>query len=133
MTSKRKYQSAKDVMTKKLVFIDGMATAKTAVDLMRTEQVEALVVKKRHAEDAYGFVVIHDFIEGVIIPDKSSEEVNVYEIMTKPVLSIPANMDVRYVASMLMNVGFRMAPVQENGEYIGMVSLSDLILENLLF
>jgi predicted transcriptional regulator len=42
-------------------------------------------------------------------------------------------MDVRYVASLLMQVGLRMAPVEENGEYIGMVSLSDLILGNLLF
>jgi CBS domain-containing protein len=53
--------------------------------------------------------------------------------MTKPVISVPANMDVRYVAHLLLKVGLRLAPVEENGEYIGMVSLSDLILENLLF
>ena len=42
-------------------------------------------------------------------------------------------MDVRYVANLMVNVGIRMAPVEENGEYIGIVSLSDLILDNLLF
>jgi predicted transcriptional regulator len=133
MDTKRNFQSAKDVMTKKVVFVDGMATAKEAVEIMRQEKVEALIVKKRHQQDAYGIVTIHDFIKGVIITDKTSEEVNVFEIMTKPVISVPATMDVRYVANLLMKIGLRMAPVQENDEYIGLVSLSDLILDNLLF
>ena len=133
MDKKRNFQSAKDVMTKAIVFVDGMATAKEAVELMRQEKAEALIVKKRHPQDAYGIVSIHDFIKGVIISDKTSEEVNVFEIMTKPVISVPAEMDVRYVANLLIKVGLRRAPVKENGEYIGMVSLSDLILDNLLF
>ena len=133
MDAKRSFQSAKDVMTKKIVFVDGMATAKEAVEIMRKEKVEALIVKKRHEQDAYAIVNVHDCIKGAIIPDKTSEEVNVFEIMTKPAICVQANMDVRYVASLLMKVGFRMAPVEENGEYIGMVSLSDLILDNLLF
>ena len=133
MSNKRSYQSAKDVMTKKVIMIDGMITAKEAVDLMKKEKVESLIIKKRNPQDAYGIVNIHDFIKGVIIKDKTSEEVNVFEIMTKPVVSIPADMDVRYVASLLTNIGVRMAPVEENGEFIGMVSLSDLVLDNLLF
>lgn len=133
MDTKRSFQSAKDVMTKNIVFVDGMATAKEAVELMRQKNVEALIVKKRHEQDAYGIVIVHDFIKGVIIPEKTSEEVNIFEIMTKPAISVPANMDVRYVANLLMKVGLRMAPVEENGEYIGMVSLSHLILDNLLF
>lgn len=133
MNSKRSFQSAKDVMAKNIVFIDGMATAREAVEIMRTEKVEALIVKKRNSQDAYGIVIVNDFIKGVIIPDKTSEEVNVFEIMTKPAISVPANMNVRYVANLLIKVGLRIAPVEENGEYIGMISLSDLILENLLF
>jgi CBS domain-containing protein len=133
MDKKRSFQSARDVMTKRVFMVDGMATAKEAVEIMRKEKVEALIVKKRHPQDAYGIVSVLDFIKGVIIPDKTSEEVNVFEIMTKPAISIPAGMDVHYVANLLMKVGIRMAPVEENGEYIGMVSLSDLILDNLLF
>lgn len=120
-------------MTKKVIFIDGMATAKEAVEIMRSEKVESLIIKKRDPQDAYGIVRVQDFIKGVIIPDKISEEVNIFEIMTKPVISVPADMDVRYVANLLIKIGLRMAPVEENGEYIGMVSLSDLILDNMLF
>ena len=133
MNTNRSFQSARDVMTKKVFFVEGMATAKEAVDIMRSTKAKALIVKKRHPQDAYGIVAVHDFIKGVIIPDKSSEEVNVFEIMTKPAISVPANMDMRYVANLLIKVGLWMAPVEENGEYIGMVSLSDLILDNILF
>ena len=133
MSKKRSYQSVTNMMTKKVIMIDGMITAKEAVDIMKKEKVESLIIKKRNPQDAYGIVNIHDFIKGVIIKDKTSEEVNVFEIMTKPVVSIPADMDVRYVASLLTNIGVRMAPVEENGEFIGMVSLSDLVLDNLLF
>jgi signal-transduction protein with cAMP-binding, CBS, and nucleotidyltransferase domain len=120
-------------MAKKVVYVDGMATAKEAVELMRQEKVEALIVKKRHSQDAFGIVVMKDFIRGVIVPDRTSEEVNVYEIMTKPVISVPADMDVRYVARLLIRAGLRIAPVEENGEYVGMISLSTLILDNVLF
>jgi CBS domain-containing protein len=133
MTTKRTFQSAKDVMNKNVVFIDGMATAKEAVETMRREKVQCLIVKKRNPNDAYGIVTVNDFILGVIIPDKTSEEVNVFEIMSKPVISVPADMDVRYVANLLVKIDLSMAPVEKNNEYIGMVSLSDLILDNLLF
>ncbi len=133
MILKRSYQSAKEVMKKKAVFIDAMATAKEAVELMRKEKVEVLIVNKRNDKDAYGIVIVHDFIKGVIIPDKTSEEVNVFEIMTKPAISVPASMDIRYVASLLMKIGLRVAPVEENGELIGIISLNDLVLENILF
>jgi CBS domain-containing protein len=63
MTTKRSFQSAKDVMTKDVVFIDGMTTAKEAVEIMKKEKAEALIVKKRHPQDAYGIVIVHDFIK----------------------------------------------------------------------
>ncbi len=133
MYQEKNFQTAKDVMSKKVILIDGMATAKEVVEVMRKEEIESLIIKKRNSQDAYGIISIYDLIKGVILQDKTSEEVNVFEIMTKPVISVPANMDAKYAASLLTNVGIRMAPVEENGEYIGMISLSDLILENLFF
>lgn len=133
MNSKREYQSAKDVMEKTIVFIDGLATAKEAVDIMRKENVESLIVKKRNDQDAYGMVAIQDLIRGVIIPQRPPEDVNVFEIMRKPLVTVPPSMDIRYVARLLIRLRLRTAPVEENGEYIGMISLSRIILNNVLF
>jgi CBS domain-containing protein len=124
---------ARDVMQKKIVSIDGMATTREAAALMRSEKVSCLLVQKRHDDDAWGIVVTQDFIRGVIIAGRPSSEVNVYEIMTKPVITIPADMDIRYVARLLYRAGIRRAPVADGEEIIGMISLSSLILDNELF
>jgi len=124
---------AKDVANKGIVTIDGMATAQEAAALMRTEQTRYLLVEKRHEDDAWGMVVVQDFIKGVLVAGRSPLEVNIYEIMTKPVITVPAEMDIRYVARLLFRASIRRAPVEENGELIGMISLSSLILENEIF
>jgi len=123
---------ARDVM-QKVVFIDGMATAREAVAKMRSEKVSSLLVNKRHADDAWGILVYQDFIKGVLIPGRSSNDVNIYEIMTKPVITLPADMDIRYVARLIYRAGIRRAPVEDGGEIIGMISLSSLIIDNEFF
>ena len=124
---------ARYVMHKGIVSIDGMATAREAAAKMRSHKVACLLVKKRHADDAWGILVIQDFIKGVIIAGRSPAEVNVYEIMTKPIITVPADMDIRYVARLIYRAGIRRAPVEDGGELIGMISLSSLILDNELF
>ena len=124
---------ARDVMKKGVVSIDGMATAKEAAAKMRSEKVASLLVNKRHDDDVWGIIVVQDFIKGVIIPERSPSEVNVYEIMSKPVITVPGDMDIRYVARLIHNAGIRRAPVEECGEIVGMISLSSLILESELF
>lgn len=124
---------ARDVMQGGIITIDGMATASEAVAKMRAEKVSSLLVEKRHADDVWGIVVVQDFIEGVLLAGRTPAEVNVYEIMTKPVIPVPADMDIRYVARLIHQAGIRRAPVAEGGELVGMISLSALILDNELF
>lgn len=123
----------RDVMSTRIISIDGMATAKEAAAKMREEKVHSLLVNKRNADDAWGLVSVQDIINGVLIPGKRAEDVNVYEIMTKPILSVPPDMDIRYIARLLHRVGMRRAPVEENGQLIGMVTLSALVLDYDLF
>ena len=124
---------ARDVMHKGIISIDGMATAKEAAAKMRSEKVSYLLVNKRHDDDAWGILAVQDFIKGVIIAGRSPAEVNVYEIMTKPIITVPADMDIRYVARLIYRAGIRRAPVENGVELIGMISLSSLILDNELF
>jgi CBS domain-containing protein len=113
-----------------IISINGMATAKEAAAKMREERVTSLIVEKRDEDDAWGIVAVQDLITGVLIPGRSFEDVNVYEIMAKPVITVPAKMDIRYVARLIHRAGIRRAPVEEQGELVGMVSLSSLILDN---
>jgi CBS domain-containing protein len=132
-TDNRKIVRARDVMNKQYFTIDGMATAREAAAVMRSERIFSLLVKKRHENDAWGILVYQDFVKGVIMPGRSPDDVNVYEIMTKPIITVPADMDIRYAARLIYRAGIRRAPVEDKGEIIGMISLSSLILDNDLF
>ena len=110
-----------------------MGANREAAALMKSNHVTSLLVNKRHADDAWGIIAIQDLIRGVIIPGRSSADVNVYEIMTKPIVTIPGDMDIRYAARLIFRSNIRRAPVEENGELIGMLTLSSLILNNDLF
>ena len=132
-TDNKKIVRARDVMHKQYFTIDGMATAREAAAVMRSERIFSLLVKKRHENDAWGILVYQDFVKGVIIPGRSPDDVNVYEIMTKPIITVPADMDIRYAARLIYRAGVRRAPVEDKGEIIGMISLSSLILDNDLF
>jgi len=123
---------ARDAMRSDLHFIDGMANAKEAADLMRAKKAEALIVQKRHPDDAYGVVSMIDLLHGVVATNRPPEQVNVYELMTKPVITVPADMDIRYVVRLLLNAKIRRAPVEDKGEYVGMITLTDLVMDGTL-
>ena len=132
-TDNIKIVRARDVMHKKILTVDGMATAREAAAIMRSERVFSLLVKKRNENDAWGILVVQDFVKGVMIPGRLPDDVHVYEIMTKPIITVPADMDIRYAARLIYRAGIRRAPVEDKGEIVGMISLSSLILDNELF
>ena len=128
MSVKTPIVKVKDIMRRNVVTIDGMATVREAVAKMRSENVTALIVNKRDPSDAWGIVTVPDLVREVIAPGRPPDDTNVYEIMTKPIITVPPDMDIRYVARLLYRVGVRRAPVEDRGELLGMISMSDLVL-----
>jgi len=121
------FKKAKDIASDKLFFIDGLASVRDAVLLMKSKNVQALIIKKRNNEDAHGIVTLTDIIKGVFIPNKTLDEVSVYEIMTKPVFSIPSQLNVKYVPRLMLNHNIKIAPVEENGDFIGFIDFSQCL------
>jgi signal-transduction protein with cAMP-binding, CBS, and nucleotidyltransferase domain len=117
-------------MYKGILSVDGMTSAKEAAAKMRASRVSELLVAKRNDDDAWGIVTIMDLVKNVIVPGRDAESVFVYEIMTKPAITIPAQMDIRYAIRLIQRIGVRRAPVEHMGELVGMVTLSSLILDN---
>jgi signal-transduction protein with cAMP-binding, CBS, and nucleotidyltransferase domain len=125
------YKTAKDIASDKLYYIDGLASVREAIRLMKEKNVTALIIQKRDEADANGIVTVSDIIRGVIIPNRSIDEASVYEIMTKPVLSIPAHMNVKYVPRLMFNSKIRVAPVEENEKYIGMIDYTQFLFSEI--
>lgn len=125
------FKKAKEIASDKLFYIDGLASVRDAVELMKKENVRALLIQKRDNADTNGIITVNGIIKGVIIEDKTLDEVSVYEVMTKPIFSIPAKMNVKYVPKLMYNYGVRIAPVEENGEYIGIIDYSQFLFTKL--
>jgi signal-transduction protein with cAMP-binding, CBS, and nucleotidyltransferase domain len=121
------YKKAKDIASGKLFYIDGLASVRDAVKLMKEHNVQALIIQKRDDADGNGIVTVNDIIKGVVIPKKTLDEVSVYEVMTKPVFSIPAHLNVKYVPRLMYNYNIKVAPVEENGEYVGIIDYSQFL------
>jgi len=121
------YKTAKDIVSDKLFYIDGLASVKDAVQMMKENKVRALIIKKRSRADANGIITVYDIIKGAVIPNKTLDEVSVYEIMTKPVFSISAHLNVKYVPRLMYNYNISVAPVEENGEYIGIINYTQFL------
>lgn len=117
-----------DVMHRDVLSIDGMASAKEAAAMMRESKVSELLVSKRHDDDAWGIVTVMDIIKRVIVAERDAETVFVYEIMTKPVITLPAKMDIRYAVRLLDRVRIRRAPVEDQGEIVGMITLFSVMM-----
>lgn len=120
----------RDVMHKEVLKIDGMASAREAAAMMRAARVSELLVARRNEDDAWGIVSVMDLVADVVVPGRDAESVFVYEIMTKPVVTVPAGTDIRYAIRLMQRIGIHSAPVDHMGEIVGMVTLTGLILDN---
>ncbi len=121
----------RDVMEQHFTEIDGLATVAEALDMMRQSKIEVLIVKKRSEVDEYGIVLLADIAKKVLARDRAPERVNIYEIMSKPVISVDPHMDVRYCARLFDRFGLSVVPVIENDKVIGIVSYNELVLRGL--
>ncbi|BCN93541.1 CBS domain-containing protein [Thiomicrorhabdus immobilis] len=121
----------KDVMKVDVDVVDGMMTVSDVLRTMEHKQNKSIIVQRRDENDEYGIVLLNDIATEVLGKDRSPERVNVYEIMTKPVVSVDPEMDIRYCARLFKRLGLSRAPVMENRKIVGMVSLTDLVLKGL--
>jgi predicted transcriptional regulator len=121
----------KDVMKHHVDFVDGMKTVKQALHEMQHIETKTLIVNKRHEEDEWGIVIISDIARKVLAVDKSIDRTNVYEVMTKPALTIRQDMDIRYCARLFEQFGISRAPVVKHGKIIGIVSYTDMVLKGM--
>ncbi|MBC1238005.1 CP12 domain-containing protein [Nostoc sp. 2RC] len=117
---------ASDIMTKDVATIRSSATVAEAVRLLKARDWKALIVERRHEQDAYGIITESDIVYQVIAYGKDPSKVRVYEIMTKPCIVVNPDLGLEYVARLFADHNLQRAPVIQ-GELIGIISLADIL------
>ncbi len=121
----------RDIMKTKFDMVDGIATIEDALNQMTHVETKCLVVKKRNENDEYGMVMLSDIARQVLAKDRSPSRINIYEIMSKPVITVDPDMDIRYCARLFTRFHLSRAPVVDNGNIVGIVSFTDMTLKAL--
>jgi len=127
----KKVIKARDVMHAEHLELDGMATVGEALGAMKSANATVVIVKKRDEHDVFGIVLLADIAKNVLARDRAPDRVNLYEIMSKPVISVEPDMDVRYCARLFDRFGLASVPVIEHGVVLGIVSYRELVFEGL--
>ncbi len=107
--------------------IDGVTRAAEALKMMKEDNLNAMLIEPRDESDVYGILTLKDIARKVISQRRKLHETHVYEIMSKPVLSVPASMPVPYAARLLTNFNVSYAMVIESNQVVGMVSLNGIV------
>ena len=131
MSGERELVRTRDIMRPTFTEVEGLATVQEALELMRTNSTRVLIVKKRTDLDEYGIVLLSDIAKQVLAKDRAPDRVNVYEIMSKPVVGVDPHMDIRYCARLFARLGLSVMPVLEDEKVIGIVSYEELVLKGL--
>jgi len=129
--TKAKIIRARDVMEPRFVEMNGLITVTAAIETLRQQQANIIIVERRDADDVYGMVRLSDIATKVLAKDRAPSRVNLYEIMVKPVVSVPPCMDIRYCARLFDRLGLWDAPVIENEVVVGVLSCDQMVLQGM--
>ena len=121
--------TARDIMQTEIATILPELTVQDAAALMRHNGVRSLVVEKDSEDDAYGLITFADIVSKVLARGFDPAEVRVDEVMTKPLIVVNPSLKVELIARLFSNHRIGHAPVIENHQLIGIVSMTDLIVE----
>lgn len=117
-----------DVMSTGVLRVDGKALVREAVELMRTLDVSSLIVERLDESDEFGLITMADIAREIVAKNRSLDRVNVLEIMSKPVLSVPQNMTLLNATRLLAKFDIsRAAVIDDHRNPVGMVTRGDLV------
>ena len=128
----KKVVRVREVMKTRFDMVDGLATVSEALAEMRHVENKSLIVDKRHEDDEFGILLISDIARSVLAQDRAPERVNVYEVMSKPGITVDAEMDIRYCARLFENFNLSRAPVVVDQKVVGIVSFTDMVLKGMM-
>ncbi len=116
-----------EVMMPNFKKIGGTTKVSDVLPQMKQEGMNAVLVEPRDENDVFGILTLKDIARKVIGSRRKLHETHAYEIMSKPVLSIPGDMPLTYAARLMTNFNVSYGMVINKDQVVGLVSLNGIV------
>jgi len=110
-----------------VVSIDGDATVFEAVKLMVESNVGAILVTGSTDERIAGIFTERDYLRRIAVEGRTSRDTKVNEVMSAPVVAVDPTTTVEEAMALMTDRRIRHAPVVDDGDLAGMISIGDLV------
>jgi CBS domain-containing protein len=119
----------KNIMKTEVITVSPLATLREAMAVMRKHKVKSLVVERRDQADAYGLLTYTAILRTIVAEEGDIDLINVYDVCTKPVITVPPGMDVKYVARLMAKLRLGRIVVLESDRMAGIITMNDIVGE----
>lgn len=118
--------TVKSVMSSPVIGIDGEATVREAMHVMREKKITGILVKTQGAEDYNGIMTKRDIVTKVVAKGQDPDKVKVREVMHPLLITVPPSCSLREAAALMIKHGVRRLPIVEGGRIVGIVTDTDI-------
>jgi len=115
----------KDVMVKSIITVEAEETVKKAAELMDKHNIGCLVVI--NYRNPVGIVTERDMLKKVVLERRDPGKTKIGNIMSAPLVTSPPQADIRDAVRLMNERRIKKLPVIEDGNLIGLVSLTDVM------
>jgi len=115
----------KDVMVKSIITVEAEETVKKAAELMDKHSIGCLVVI--NYGNPVGIVTERDMLKKVVLERKDPGKTKIGNIMSAPLVTSPPQAEIRDAVRLMNERRIKKLPVIEDGNLIGLVSLTDVM------
>jgi CBS domain-containing protein len=117
----------KDLMKTEVVTVSPLATLREAMAIMSANKVKSLVVERRDENDAYGLISYTAILRTIVAEEGDIDLINVFDVCSKPVISVPPSMDVKYVARLMAKHRLGRLVVLDGDALAGIITMNDIV------
>ncbi len=115
----------KEIMTRDVVTIDIKNDVLHLAQKMLVYDVGSVIVTDK--KQPVGIVTERDIVRKIISMNLKPEDISIKELMTTPLITIPATEDVTDTMHKMVKMEIRRLPVVENAKLVGIVTDTDLL------
>lgn len=115
----------KDVMVSNIITVDAEDSVRRAAELMERHDIGCLIVVSY--ENPVGIVTERDMLKKVVLKRRDPAKTKVGNVMSAPLITAQPQAEIREAVRLMNERRIKKLPVIENGNLIGLVSLTDVM------